>query len=101
MIEGVFTFTENTTCVELEIVSIDSDGDGLFLNGSEERITITCGYVFFTTDVIFTGSLFTFSINSFVGIFRFCGDTFFSNKVEGVVHETTIATLVSVVRAIN
>lgn len=101
MIKAVFTVIEDTLRVILEVVGIDGNSDGGDLNLSEEVIAITFLNISEIGDLVRTRGHLALSINSLVGILSFSGNTVGFNESESSIHKTTVATFITVLRAVN
>lgn len=97
---------DDTRGVELEdlLVSLNSDGDGVLLDGSEESILIVLGDIVEASDRDdgLAGGLADAGLGS-VGIVGFSADTAVGlHELEGVVHQTTVTAHVALgARAVN
>jgi len=89
---------ENSGIVELEVVGINSDGDGLSNNGGGELVGITLGNVFVSGDLEVSSVDLAFLVSGNVFVFVFAGNSVFFNVFEGLVHKSSIASLISLGR---
>jgi hypothetical protein len=94
---GTALASEDTTLVEHDLIGLNSDGGWLLGNGSRESIVIIDGDVSETG--VLEGNLgsivLALLVNSLVWVVRLELNTELLNVLEGLVHETTIATLVT------
>ena len=96
----------DTSLVKLEadVVGLDGNRDGLLVDGGHQSFLGVDGHI---GAVLQGSSLFgvivlAFSLDSLVGVLRLKGDAIVDDVVEGIVHKTTIASIVSVgVRAVD
>jgi len=82
----------------LEVVRINSDGDGLSNNGGGELVGITLGNVFVSGDLEVSSVDLAFLVSGNVFVFVFAGNSVFFNVFEGLVHKSSIASLISLGR---
>jgi len=87
-------FAEDTRVVELEVVGIDGNRDGLFGDGGSQLVGASLLDVSVSGDFEVSGLDFAFLVSGNIGVFVFSGDTVFHDEFEGIVHKSSIASLV-------
>jgi len=95
VVELVRAVREDSRVVELEVVGVNGNGDGLFDDGSGQGIGISLRNIGVAGDFESSsvGLAFLVSGNVFVGIF--IGNTVLFNVLESLVHKSSVASLVS------
>jgi len=96
MVEVGSAVSEHTTGIEGPVGGIDSDGNGSSTEGSDDLVTVsgfTSGRV--PSNVVRSTLNSTGTILGGVGVRSGIGDTVLHDVLEGVVHPTTITSLVS------
>lgn len=95
MIQTVRAVREDTRAVQLPVVGIDGDGDGLLDDSGGQLVNVTLGDIGEATDLEGATSSGAGSVNSGVGIRVFGGDTVGLDIGETVIHQSTVAALVA------
>lgn len=88
----------------MEVIGIDSDGNGLLGNSGGELINISFGDIGERFNINRGGIMFivAFSFNGLIRIFIFSGDSSSLNIFEGVIHQSSVTSFISIFsRAIN
>jgi len=84
---------EYTGRIELPVGGIDGDGNGLAVEGGLEAVTVVD--VSESGDAELGGSSLASLVSGGVAVIVLAGDTLGNDVLEGVVHPTTVASLVS------
>jgi len=87
---------ENSSRVELPGFSIDSDGDWLLVDGIGQISTVSLFDISEGLDFEVSSLNFAFSVSGGVFVGRFGGDTVVDDVLESVVHQTSVASHISV-----
>ena len=102
MVQRGSAVVEDTAGIELPRFSIDSDGDGLGSNGGFQISAVSLFNISVSRDLVSTGIGLAGLVNSLVGIGSFGCDSLSFDVLESVIHQSSVASHVSVaLRAIN